>query len=73
MKKLAFIIAASVFAAYILNNANYIPDLVWWMLPAWIWSHVNYYVTLPVACFILIGVPVFLVSQVFRTIKRMNP
>lgn len=73
MKRLVFVVAVSLFTAYILNNAKKIPDLVWWMLPAWVWAHVNYYVTLPVACFIFVGVPVFLVSWVYREIKHKVP
>jgi hypothetical protein len=56
IRTLLGIAVLSLGAAYVLNNAKNIPNVVWWVFPAWVWAHVNYYVVLPSACFILVSV-----------------
>jgi hypothetical protein len=57
---------ASLFTAYVLNNMSRIPNAIWFMLPAYIWANVSYYITLPLASFVLVGVPCFILTVLSR-------
>jgi len=59
-------IFASLFTAYVLNNMNYIPNAIWFIFPAHIWANVSYYITLPLACFVVFGVPCFILTVLSR-------
>ena len=61
---IGFLVAlfASLFTAYILNNISYIPNAIWFIFPAYVWANVSYYITLPLACFVLVGVPCFILT-----------
>lgn len=63
-------LCASLFAAYVLNNMSYIPNAIWFIFPARMWANVSYYIALPLACFVVVGVPCFTLTVVCRRLCK---
>jgi len=63
---LGIAVVVSLIVAYYVNNSNNLPDFVFWAFPKSVWASVDYHLLLPLACFIVIGIPLLIVSELIR-------